>query len=170
MSTLRPRFGITLSLLALAGCGGSSKSVALGDAGVEDASADADLSDVACGSIPSHPVGLKASTKTSGIVAQVVKVDFDPPRKFDNDWVIALTDKSGAPIHGAIIKNPDTYMPKHNHPGGFTPVVSELATEPGHYEFKGIYFSMTGPWEVLFDVGTGGAAPELVVINVCVGE
>lgn len=108
-------------------------------------------------------------TKAGNVTVKVVSLTPRPPRqKVQNDWEIEITDDTGAPVVGARLLNPDSWMEVHRHSGKRPPVVQPLET-PGHYLLDNIDFSMRGPWEVLFDLLPQGADKSTrVSIKACV--
>ena len=115
------------------------------------------------------PRGAPAVTKVGNYTVKVVSLSPRPPRqKVQNDWEVEITDDTGAPVVGARLLNPVSWMEVHLHNGKRPPVVQPLET-PGHYKFDNIDFSMRGPWEVLFDLAPQGVdKPVRVSLKVCV--
>ena len=67
-------------------------------------------------------------------------------------WIIHIDTLDGVPVNGASVT---VYggMPAHRHGLPTRPRVIE--TGDGHYFMQGLKFSMTGEWEVWFDVRVG---------------
>jgi hypothetical protein len=118
---------------------------------------------------PNFPRVAPAVTKVGNLTVKVVSLTPRPPRqKVQNDWELEITDDTGAPVAGAGLLNPDSYMEVHRHYGKRPPVVQPLET-PGHYLLDNIDFSMRGPWEVLFNLLPQGADKATrFAIKVCV--
>ncbi len=87
---------------------------------------------------------------------------FEPePREFpDNEafhfevWVIP---RYGTLSAADLTLTVDAAMPQHGHGMNRVPRVSRL--EPGHFLVEGMYFHMTGKWELYLDI-TDGALTE----------
>ena len=68
-------------------------------------------------------------------------------------WIIHIDTLDGKPVNGARVI---VYggMPAHRHGLPTRPRVSE--TGEGHYFLEGLKFSMTGEWELWFEVRANG--------------
>ena len=75
-------------------------------------------------------------------------------------WVLHVDTLDGQPVNDARVI---VYggMPAHRHGLPTKPVVVE--TGDGHYFLKGLKFSMTGHWEVWFDIKANGKAEKFKV-------
>lgn len=69
---------------------------------------------------------------------------------------ITRTTIPGAPLESVSL-SVDAAMPQHGHGMNRVPRVSRL--EPGHFLVEGMYFHMTGKWELYLDI-TDGALTE----------
>ena len=70
-----------------------------------------------------------------------------------HSWIVHVQSADGVPVERASIKV-DGGMPAHNHGLPTRPVASELGK--GDYLVEGIKFSMTGRWEIWFEISSAG--------------
>ena len=80
-----------------------------------------------------------------------------------HSWVLHVTTLDGKPVEKAMIS---VYggMPAHRHGLPTQPKVTEMAD--GDYLVEGIKFSMTGMWEMWFNIQVDGVADKTkFVIN-----
>ncbi len=77
-------------------------------------------------------------------------------------WTITVKTAAGQPVSDAAIKV-DGGMPEHNHGLPTAPEVTENLGE-GRYRIEGIKFSMSGWWELRFDI-TSPAGTDTVTFN-----
>jgi hypothetical protein len=155
------------TLAAAAGCGDdpepnrSDGAAIAADAGDED---DEEL--VPCGA--DYPVFSNGMTaKADDLTVNLLSVSPEPPRQqTPNNWLLEVVDATGAPVSGAEIDAPDSYMPAHGHHGRTQPKVV-AQTQPGRVQLSAIDFKMRGPWQVNFDVVSGGKST-LATFQICV--
>ena len=70
-----------------------------------------------------------------------------------HSWVLHVETADAKPVENASIKV-DGGMPAHNHGLPTQPVVSEIGN--GDYLVEGLKFSMTGHWEMWFEIQAAG--------------
>ena len=70
-----------------------------------------------------------------------------------HSWVLHVETADAKPVENASIKV-DGGMPAHNHGLPTQPVVSEIGN--GNYLVEGLKFSMTGHWEMWFEIQAAG--------------
>jgi hypothetical protein len=155
-----------------AGCGDEddhAETDASGDHMHADAGDDDGYPHAACDpGLPKHPTDVRGEGVGGNLHVEVVEADYDPPRKYTNDWVVALSDAQGEPVDDAEFSKARTWMPVHGHDGKFAPEIT--AAGGGRYTFDGLNFTMTGPWQVQFEVSSASAGSDSFVLDVCVGE
>jgi hypothetical protein len=140
-----------------------------GDAAMGDAGVDAGGEDSLCPDLPPFQTGMEQLGQFKKIRAKLVSAAPNPPLRYSNDWVVDFVTPKGDPITDLEVQDAHTFMPSHGHNGTYEPTVT-ADSEPGRYKFKGFYFTMRGPWEVIFALGSKSAGDDLVTFNVCVGE
>jgi hypothetical protein len=69
-----------------------------------------------------------------------------------HSWVLTLTTPQGDQVEGATIAV-DGGMPQHRHGMPTAPQVTEYLGE-GRYRVEGLKFSMSGWWELRFDISS----------------
>jgi len=77
-------------------------------------------------------------------------------------WTITVKTAVGQPVSDATIKV-DGGMPDHNHGLPTAPEITENLGE-GRYRIEGVRFSMSGWWELRFDI-TSPAGNDTVTFN-----
>lgn len=77
-------------------------------------------------------------------------------------WTITVKTAAGQPVSDATIKV-DGGMPDHNHGLPTAPEITENLGE-GRYRIEGVRFSMSGWWELRFDI-TSPAGNDTVTFN-----
>jgi hypothetical protein len=99
--------------------------------------------------------GLSADSQRGTYRARVIAAKPDVPViKTQSDWTIQLSDAEGNPVDTTIAAA-CAYMPVHGH--GLPPYDGiEKLDEPGQYKLKGLFFKMSGPWEVQLAVDPAG--------------
>lgn len=70
-----------------------------------------------------------------------------------HSWLLHVETTDAKPVEKASIKV-DGGMPTHNHGLPTQPVVTEIGD--GDYLVDGLKFSMTGHWEMWFEIQAGG--------------
>lgn len=80
-----------------------------------------------------------------------------------NEWTLAITDGSGAPLDGLTISIKPV-MPDHGHGSSTVPVVTPLGA--GQYRATGISLPMRGVWNVT--INATGAVNDSVTFTFCV--
>ena len=70
-----------------------------------------------------------------------------------HSWVLHVETADARPVENAKIRV-DGGMPAHNHGLPTQPVVSEIGN--GDYLVQGLKFSMTGHWEMWFEIQADG--------------
>ncbi len=153
------------TLAVVASCGSADN----GDDADSDDTAGSDASEdgVPCtADYPTYHAGLNMTV--NGVTATLMSADPAPPRqKVRNDWAVALTDSSGAPMSDFEIETPDTYMPVHRHHGATLPMVSIEGT-PGQFKLNALNFTMPGPWLTIFSVAPTNGQSALFQFKICV--
>lgn len=71
-------------------------------------------------------------------------------------WVVTLKTPDGKPVDDASI-TVDGGMPEHNHGLPTSPEMTEKLGE-GRYRIEGVKFSMSGWWELRFDISSAAGA------------
>ena len=79
-----------------------------------------------------------------------------------HSWVITVKTPDGKPVEDAKI-NAGGGMPDHNHGLPTSPEVTEHLGQ-GRYRIEGVKFSMSGWWELRFDISSA-AGNDTVVFN-----
>jgi hypothetical protein len=79
-----------------------------------------------------------------------------------HSWIVTVKTADGKPVDDAQIKI-DGGMPDHNHGLPTSPQVTEHLSD-GRYRIDGVKFSMTGWWELRFDI-SAGAGTDTVTFN-----
>lgn len=118
--------------------------------------------------LPAFGPGLTATSDNSLIMAKLVSADPTVPHKYENQWVVDFMDAQGNPVADIQVDSAETYMPVHQHNGGFPPESMVLTDPPGRVQFDAVNFTMPGPWEVRFQVSSAAVGTDRVVFNVCV--
>ena len=109
----------------------------------------------------SAPVALEAGAIASNGGAYGVRTSPAAGEFPDNEafrfevWV--TTADGSKPLLERLSLTVDAAMPQHGHGMNRVPRVSRL--EPGHFLVEGMYFHMTGKWELYLDI-TDGALTE----------
>jgi hypothetical protein len=154
--------GLALAVvLAAVGCGGA-------DVEDEGAGADAGMF-VACSTeLPAFASGLSAVGKHGRITATLLEASRYPPRKYENEWLLTLSDIDGAALLDAHVSRVETFMPVHGHYGR-PPADFETLPDSGRMRAQ-IHFTMRGPWQVQLDVSSAKAGADELVFEVCVEE
>lgn len=70
-----------------------------------------------------------------------------------HSWRLRVEHWDGTPVEGAEIRV-DGGMPAHNHGLPTQPVVNEVGN--GDYLVQGVKFSMSGHWEIWFEITSAG--------------
>jgi YtkA-like len=146
-----------VALLCGASCGDGSTAP-------DAATHDHDGGHSPCEGVPEFSVGLTV-LGNEGLVSGTI-VEAMPIKKYENDWVVKLSDPDGEPLDGLELYEVEPFMPAHGHDGTFTPKVTETE-DAGTFEVKRINLWMKDHWEVRFFVRVDGQE-DLVVFHVCV--
>lgn len=77
-----------------------------------------------------------------------------------HSWLLRIETKGGEPVIGAEV-DADGGMPAHRHGLPTQPVVREIGN--GDYLVEGIKFSMTGHWEMWFEIRSGGISEKKMI-------
>lgn len=121
-----------------------------------------------CGDdIPAFEEGLEVHS--ANLLVRLVSAEYNPPQKYENDWVVLVANHDGTPIEDAQLTDVEAFMPVHGHDGKYPPTVNPVEGEPGQFKLDDLYFTMEGPWEVRFTVSSESAGDDYVVFEVCVG-
>jgi hypothetical protein len=149
-----PAAALLLSMLS--GCPGD------GDKNTEDAGSNVDYVDAPDSGMVACPADTPefVATPENGISAEgdrgLYKVQLIASKpeelviKDQIDWTVLITDADGKPADVGIAAA-CAYMPVHGH--GLPPFDGvEKLSEPGQYKLKGLFFMMSGPWEVQFAI------------------
>lgn len=149
--------------LVVTGCGD--------DGAVDDPAgggADAAVFAACPDSIPAFEPGLAATGEDGLLGAVLLDASRFPPRKYGNDWTLALTMPDGDPLDDVEITRLETFMPVHGHYGR-PAASSEPLAEPGQVRAE-VHFTMRGPWEVRIGASSPTAGDDFIVFDVCVVE
>ena len=147
------RILLVSALCWLAGCGS--------DASHADGGASGDAA--ACTGGQTYSAGMEVAG-TLGLRIALESADPAPPGRFDNHWVVRLTDAAGAPVDSATLAVVP-FMPAHQH-GTSKPVVV-TAMGGGRYDLAPVNLWMPGLWEVRIAV-TAGALTDRIVFSFCI--
>lgn len=158
--TLVPIAIASLVLAADLGCGDDALEA---DAGAADAAAVSNCPD----DLPEFRLGMQATGEQGLVVATIEDASPSPPKKYENDWAVKLTDPDGEPIDGLTLYDVEPFMPEHGHDGTFTPIISPGA-EPGQYQIDRINMPMKDLWEVRLFVHVDADRDDKVVFEVCI--
>ncbi len=148
------RLLVSASLAALLpACSSSS------NAGPADASVDVGPAPSLCSTDPraqTFTPGMAGTASSGPLTVKLASVAPSPPDKGNNDWTIAVTDATGAPVDGlAIAVAP--FMPDHGHGTSITPQVT--AKGGGQYDVSLLNLFMAGIWTVTLKLADGDAGP-----------
>ena len=69
-----------------------------------------------------------------------------------HSWIVSVKTAEGKPVSDAVI-TVDGGMPEHNHGLPTAPEVTENLGD-GRYRVEGVKFSMSGWWELRFDISS----------------
>ena len=111
-------------------------------------------------------VGLEKTGIGGKLTFGLVSATPAQPARYDNTWVIRVTDAmTNAPVENATMYVTPFMPPPHNHGTPVDPEVTAMPTA-GEYEVDPVNLSMPAVWEVTFEV----EAPVVdeVVFRVCV--
>lgn len=100
------------------------------------------------------PAGLSATDETLGVKVFLEDASSKPPFFGTNDWTIAITDMSDAPMPEATLTWACAYMPLHGH--GSNPKLIENLGD-GRYRLLKQNMAMGGQWEIRLWVDPTGA-------------
>lgn len=78
------------------------------------------------------------------------------------NWILTVKTADGKPVDDAAV-TVDGGMPDHNHGLPTAPRMTEHLGE-GRYRIEGVKFSMSGWWELRFDISSA-AGPDTVTFN-----
>ncbi|RMH38624.1 MAG: hypothetical protein D6689_19025 [Deltaproteobacteria bacterium] len=103
----------------------------------------------------------------NGTAVRLVEADPAPPARFDNAWVLAVEDASGAPRDDAQVAV-TPWMPDHGHGTPIEAVVTPRGSD-GLYDVAPINLWMPGLWEIRIDATVDGV-DDRVVFAFCIDE
>ncbi len=110
----------------------------------------------ACGTPPADlDLGLRHPSAEGRFVVDLVPPAQGPAVGQIHAWTVRVAAADGQPVSGARI-TVDGGMPQHGHGLPTRPRVT-AEPSPGTYLVEGMKFSMTGWWEMRFDIDAGGA-------------
>ncbi|HMJ11295.1 MAG TPA: FixH family protein [Polyangiaceae bacterium] len=116
-----------------------------------------------CDGIADYFAGIKVEGE-QGVTVTLVDSAPAPPTAGQNVWTIEVRDAGDQPVDGAtIVARP--WMPKHGH-GETPPAVSVKGN--GRYELSPVYFRMSGPWEITFDITLADQTSDSPVLALCI--
>ena len=98
------------------------------------------------------PIGHAQPSQEKFIVTYKSQVEPMPLNRI-HSWRMRVETTDGMPVTGADIRV-DGGMPAHGHGLPTQPVVREIGE--GNYLVEGLKFSMTGYWEMWFEIKAGG--------------
>ena len=101
-----------------------------------------------------HLLTVKLLTSTPG-----------PPIKGNNNWVITVTDTTGAPVDGLAIKV-IPFMPDHGH--GTPILVGVTPMGNGTYDLNPVNLFMAGLWQVSINMTTTDMHVDQSVFSFCI--
>lgn len=108
------------------------------------------------------PVEQAAPAASGAIYAAAVEPEQGMPAIGEmKDWILTLRNRDDTPVEGATV-GIDGGMPAHRHGLPTRPqVTAELGD--GRYRIEGLKFSMSGRWELRFDVSGSSGRETLTV-------
>ncbi len=111
----------------------------------------------ACASPPANlDLSLQKQSVSGRYVVTLVPPTVVPAINQMHSWTVRLADTTGIPVTGARL-TVDGGMPQHGHGLPTRPRITR-ETERGAYLVEGMKFSMSGWWNIRFDIqGTQGA-------------
>lgn len=99
----------------------------------------------------------RTRTTANGLYSLTIEPEVSEIRQGElHSWVVTVTSADGQPVADAEIKV-DGGMPDHNHGLPTAPEATENLGE-GRYRVEGMKFSMSGWWELRFDVSSPAGA------------
>ena len=119
--------------------------------------------------IPKFAPGMRASGERAVLGATLVEASNVPPRRYLNDWTLALTRADGSALADVVLTKARAFMPVHGHDGIVPPALTSLA-EPGRVQIRGLNLNMRGPWEIQLSLSSPSAGDDYVVFHICVQE
>lgn len=118
--------------------------------------------------IPPFEDGLSALGEQGRVAVRLIEASRYPPRKYANEWVLALEGADGQALADAQVSRVETFMPVHGHYGR-PPATVEALEQPGQLRAK-VHFTMRGPWEVRIAANAPELGEDAIVLEVCVEE
>lgn len=105
----------------------------------------------------------RSRTTAKGLYVAAIEPETPEIRRGElHSWIITVKTADGKPVDDAQIAV-DGGMPEHNHGLPTSPRMTE-ALGDGSYRIEGVKFSMTGWWELRFDI-TAPAGADTVTFN-----
>lgn len=96
-----------------------------------------------------EPGAIASNGGTYGVRTSPAAIEFPDNEAFRFEVWITATDASKPTLENLSL-SVDAAMPQHGHGMNRVPRVSRL--EPGHFLVEGMYFHMTGKWELYLDI------------------
>ncbi|MDD9941227.1 MAG: hypothetical protein OXU20_09330 [Myxococcales bacterium] len=115
---------------------------------------------------PEFGPGLRAEGNHFGI--SVVAATPTEPERYINHWTVEVYALDASHLAEVEIVRGETFMPIHGHDGRVQPQMTALK-ELGRFEVDRLNFTMRGPWEVRFWLGSA-SLEDYVVFEVCVAR
>ena len=105
----------------------------------------------------------RTRTTASGLYVAAIEPETEEIRRGElHAWIVTVRTADGKPVDDARIVV-DGGMPEHNHGLPTAPEVTEHLGE-GRYRIEGVKFSMSGWWELTFDISSP-AGEDTVAFN-----
>ena len=92
----------------------------------------------------------RSRTTTNGLYVAVIEPEAEIKQGEMHSWILTVKTPDGKPVDNAGI-SVDGGMPDHNHGLPTSPQMTEQLGE-GRYRIEGMKFSMSGWWELRFDI------------------
>jgi hypothetical protein len=166
MKQMCTRVLTTLCLGFIVACGGVAATPNAGDSGApadpsEQCPADTET-------FRDGPMGLLRSDDKNNLSVRIVHAEAVPPTRDFNDWTIAVTDASGAPLPNAQLTWACAWMPVHGH-GSNPKRVNKL--DGGRFDLLQQNLSMFGGWQIKLWIDPDGGSvdfqPKITSGDVC---
>ena len=99
----------------------------------------------------------RSRTTTAGLYAASIQPEAGEIKQGElHAWILTVMTGDGKPVDDATVKI-DGGMPDHNHGLPTSPQMTEHLGD-GRYRIEGVKFSMSGRWELRFDISAAAGA------------
>ena len=112
-------------------------------------------------------IGTSMASEAGTFKVTIESATPDPPAKGTNDWVLKVTDASGAALDDVTFDDALTYQHVHKHEGAAKPTVTAQGKD-GLYDAKGWDVVHVGSWEFRMTLTQGGKTDK-ATFHFCVG-